>query len=412
VDDHATNRTILEAQLSAWGMQAECVVDGPAALARLRAAQTEGQPYPLAILDYQMPGMDGLELAQAIKADPCLAPIRLVLLSSVSQRGQGSAVQQAGMAAYLTKPVRQSHLYNCLLTVLDAARPTAVLPVRRRPDATPLQLHARVLVVEDNVVNQQVARRLLEKLGCRVDVAANGQEAVTVLARLAYDVVLMDCQMPEMDGFTATAAIREREAATGQHVPIIAMTANVMQGDRERCLAAGMDDYISKPVQVDELVAMLCKRALSSAEAASSPMVTAEPAPAGMPVDSSPALNSAALSALKGLGGDDDSTFLLSIVEQFMQDASVHIATLRVAADTGDAVALERAAHTLQSTSASVGALGMAALCHSLQGLGRTGSVIGAMRDIEQLVGEFERVRQALAQECPQLGNPAITVQP
>jgi CheY-like chemotaxis protein/HPt (histidine-containing phosphotransfer) domain-containing protein len=308
--------------------------------------------------------------------------------------------------------VRQSHLYNCLLSVMGTAtEPTAASPVSRRSDATPLQLHARVLVVEDNVVNQQVAQRLLAKLGCRVDVAANGQEAVTVLARLAYDVVLMDCQMPEMDGFTATAAIREREAATGQHVPIIAMTANAMQGDRERCLAAGMDDYISKPVQADELVATLRKWILSPAAAAvSPPMVTAEPAPAGISEASSPALNPAAFAALKGLGGDDDPTFLLGIIEQFVQDASIHLATIHVAAGTGDAAALERAAHTLKSTSASMGALRMAALCHALQELGRAGSVAEAMGPIEQLVSEFERVRQALAQECPQLGDTAISV--
>jgi signal transduction histidine kinase/DNA-binding response OmpR family regulator len=260
VDDHATNRTILEAQLTAWGMQASCVVDGATALARLRAAHADGQPYDLAILDYQMPGMDGLELAQAIKADPVLAPIRMVLLSSVSQRGQRSAAQQAGIAAALTKPVRQSHLYNCLMTVMGAtAERTVVSPATHRQENAQIPLHVRVLVAEDNVINQTVAVRLLEKLGCRIDVSANGQEAVTMLAQFTYDVVLMDCQMPEMDGFAATAVIRQREASTDRHVPIIAMTANAMQGDREDCLAAGMDDYVSKPVTFETLVAMLRK---------------------------------------------------------------------------------------------------------------------------------------------------------
>jgi CheY-like chemotaxis protein len=260
VDDHATNRAILEAQLTAWGMQASCVVDGANALARLRAAHADGQPYDLAILDYQMPGMDGLELAQAIKADPVFAPVRMVLLSSVSQRGQRSAAQQAGIAATLTKPVRQSHLYNCLMTVMGAAAElTVVSPATHRQEDAQIPLHVRVLVAEDNVINQKVAVRLLEKLGCRIDVAANGQEAVTMLAQFAYDVVLMDCQMPEMDGFAATAAIRQRESSTGRHVPIIAMTANAMQGDREDCLAAGMDDYVSKPVTFETLVAMLRK---------------------------------------------------------------------------------------------------------------------------------------------------------
>jgi CheY-like chemotaxis protein len=248
-------------------MQASCVVDGATALARLRAAQADGQPYDLAILDYQMPGMDGLELAQAIKADPVFAPVRMVLLSSVSQRGQRSAAQQAGIAATLTKPVRQSHLYNCLMTVMGAAAElTVVSPVTHRQEDAQIPLHVRVLVAEDNVINQKVAVRLLEKLGCRIDVAANGQEAVTMLAQFAYDVVLMDCQMPEMDGFAATAAIRQREASTGRHVPIIAMTANAMQGDREDCLAAGMDDYVSKPVSFDSLVAMVRKWAPPQAD--------------------------------------------------------------------------------------------------------------------------------------------------
>jgi signal transduction histidine kinase/DNA-binding response OmpR family regulator len=260
VDDHATNRAILEAQLTAWGLQASCVVDGASALARLRAAYSDGQPYDLAILDYQMPDMDGLQLARAIKADPVLARIRMVLLSSVSQRGQIVAAQQAGIVAALTKPVRQSHLYNCLMTVMGtAAEPTVVSPVTRRQEEVPIQMHVRVLVAEDNVINQKVAVRLLEKLGCRIDVAANGQEAVTMLAQFAYDVVFMDCQMPEMDGFAATAEIRQREASTGRHVPIIAMTANAMQGDREACLAAGMDDYVSKPVSLDSLVTMVRK---------------------------------------------------------------------------------------------------------------------------------------------------------
>jgi CheY-like chemotaxis protein/signal transduction histidine kinase len=265
VDDHAVNRAIFEAQLGAWGMDIDCVADGAAALVRLRAAHAEGRPYALALLDYQMPGMDGFELAETIKADPILAPTRLIMLSSVSQRGHGTAAQRAGVAAVLTKPVRQSHLFNCLLSVMDTAGPSAPpSPVADRPQEPAAPLFARVLVVEDNAVNQKVAVRLLEKLGCRVDVAASGLEAVDLLAKLAYDVIFMDCQMPDMDGYEATAVIRQGEASSGRHVPIIAMTANAMQGDSERCLAAGMDDYVSKPVTFEALATAARKWAPAS----------------------------------------------------------------------------------------------------------------------------------------------------
>jgi CheY-like chemotaxis protein len=280
VDDNATNRAILEAQLGARGLQVDCVPDGAAALARLRAAHAEQRPYALAILDYQMPGMDGLELARRIKGDAAVSPTRLIMLSSVDLRSQRSTAQPDGLAAVLTKPVRQSQLYSCLLSVLGApVRAALRSPAPSVQKEGPPPLHARVLVVEDNVVNQKVAVRLLEKLGCRIDVAGNGREAVTLLATLSYDVVFMDCQMPEMDGFEATAVIRRREDSTGGHVPIVAMTANAMQGDREQCLAAGMDDYVSKPVTLATLAAAVRKWVMP-ATGAPLPVGTGPPPPA------------------------------------------------------------------------------------------------------------------------------------
>jgi two-component system sensor histidine kinase/response regulator len=261
VDDNTTNRLFLEHQLGAWGMQVDCVADGPTALEQLQAAHSHGTPYALAILDLQMPGMNGLELARTIKDDPLLRSLRLVLLSSLCRRGDGTEAQRIGFAAYLTKPIRQAQLYDCLTTVMGspAEAPAVPLVTRHRLAETQAQLRVRVLVAEDNVVNQKVAVRMLEKLGCRVDVVANGREAIEALSRIAYDLVCMDCQMPEMDGFEATAAMRAREVQTGGHLPIIAMTANAMQGDRERCLAAGMDDYVDKPVQSKELASILHK---------------------------------------------------------------------------------------------------------------------------------------------------------
>ena len=282
VDDNATNRLLLEAELSLWGMLVDCVADGPQALERLRLAQEAGCPYALAILDFQMPGMDGLSLAQAIKANPDMASIPLVLLTSVGQRGDGDAALRAGFAAYMNKPIRQSQLYNCLATVIGMARDPmpASLITRHRLAEMHAEFRARVLVAEDNVVNQKVAVRMLEKLGCRVDVVANGQEALKASAQIPYTVVFMDCQMPEMDGYAATAAIRAREAQTRDHLPVIAMTANAMQGDREQCLEAGMDDYVSKPVQLEDLMAILQK--WTSPPASSTPP---EPAAAHPPSD-------------------------------------------------------------------------------------------------------------------------------
>jgi CheY-like chemotaxis protein len=204
--------------------------------------------------------MDGLELARHIKADPALAGVRLIMLTSLGVRGQRDQARAAGIEGYLVKPVRLAQLYDCLTTVMSATGPSPSAPTRpaaeagRRPP--PVAHGPRVLLAEDNVVNQTLALRLLEKLGCRVDVVGNGRDAVAAVARGEYALVFMDCQMPEMDGFEATAAIRQGETGS-RRVPIIALTASAMQGDREACLAAGMDDYLSKPLGQRDMERML-----------------------------------------------------------------------------------------------------------------------------------------------------------
>ena len=255
VDDNATNRLLLGAQLRAWGMQVDCVANGPQALSFLREATREGRPYALAILDYQMPDMDGLTLAHDMQAAPDLTPPPLVLLSASAQRGEAREAQQAHFAAYLTKPVRQTHLYNCIVSLIGQTAGQASQPLltRHQLAETRAQQRLRVLVAEDNIVNQKIAVLLLEKLGCRVDLAANGREAVEACSRMTYDIVFMDCQMPEMDGYEAATAIRAREATSGGYTPIIATTASATQADRARCLEAGMDDYLSKPVTTESL---------------------------------------------------------------------------------------------------------------------------------------------------------------
>lgn len=261
VDDNATNRAILEAQLRVWGMHVDCVADGSRALEHIHRACSTGQPYALGLLDYQLCDMDGMTLGRVIKADHALADMRLVLLTSFGQRGHGQAALQAGFTGYLVKPIRQSQLYDCLTTVMGmpAIATPPMLITRHRVAEIHTQRRTRILLAEDNIVNQKVAVRMLEKLGYRVDVVANGLEALDALTKCPYDLVLMDCQMPEMDGYMATAAIRRHEQHTGRHLPIIAMTASALPGDREDCLTAGMDDYVSKPVQFHELLAVLHK---------------------------------------------------------------------------------------------------------------------------------------------------------
>jgi two-component system, sensor histidine kinase and response regulator len=209
----------------------------------------------------QLPDVDGLQLACAIKADSALAPLHLIMLNSLGQRGQGQGAQHPGISAFLSKPVRQSQLYNTIMAVMS---PSSEPALTTRITCHGLleqqaEVRTRVLLAEDNIVNQQLAVRMLEKLGCRVDAVANGHEVVEALTHLAYDLVFMDCQMPEMDGYDATAVIRAHESRTGAHIPIIAITANAMPGDREHCLQAGMDDYVSKPVKFEALSEMVRK---------------------------------------------------------------------------------------------------------------------------------------------------------
>ncbi len=266
VDDNATNRKILSHQLSSWSMVHAQAELGAQALELLKNAAANGVPYDLAILDFLMPGMDGFALAEAIKSDPEIAPVRLVLLTSAGERGDGARSRDAGIAAYLSKPVRQSQLFDCLISVMSKSaaseESTRLMPstlvTKHALHESKKMSHKLILLAEDNIVNQKVAARQLEKLGYRADVVANGKEAVEALSRIPYDLVFMDCQMPEMDGYEASAEIRRTEGK-GKHTPIVAMTAHALQGDREKCLAAGMDDYVSKPVKVEELLRILEK---------------------------------------------------------------------------------------------------------------------------------------------------------
>ncbi len=248
VDDNATNRRILHQQLRAWGCRPTEVSGGEEALEVLRSG-AHADPFRLVLLDMQMPGLDGEQTARLIKADPDLTRVPLVLLSSIGDLPDVTKRSAAiGSAAALTKPIRQSTLFQ-VLTGVSGPRSEPELSAELRSAAEPKPvLSLRVLLAEDDAVSRKVAIRLLEKLGCRVDPVSNGREAVAAFARSRYDLVLMDVQMPETDGFAATAEIRRVEAGSGRRTPIVAITAHAIEGDRERCLAAGMDDYLPKPV--------------------------------------------------------------------------------------------------------------------------------------------------------------------
>jgi len=259
-DDNATNRRILQETLAAWKTRPTMAEDGPAALAALEAAAREGDPYRLLLLDMMMPGMDGLEVARRARSLPGVPPAPAVILSSAGSAEDRSR-DESLIQAWLTKPVRQSDLLDAIMSLPGPHRPGATADA---PAHAAYQVPGpaaggggRILLAEDNIVNQRLALRLLERNGHVVTVAKTGLEAVELLDAGRYDVVLMDVQMPEMSGFQATAEIRRRERMTGRHVPIIAMTAHAMAGDRDRCLAAGMDDYVSKPIDAPTLFAAI-----------------------------------------------------------------------------------------------------------------------------------------------------------
>ncbi len=270
VDDNATNRRVLVLQTRAWGVIADEAPDARTGLEKLRSARERGNPYEVALLDCHMPEMDGLALARLIREDPQLCDVRLMLLSSVTQRAR-AAEQEKLVDAYLTKPVHEKKLLDCLCAVLGSPASGspetlgAPLPAQARVvtsealSETRFRMRPRILLAEDNLVNQRVAVRMLQKLGCSVDVTPNGRDVLDAVRSHEYQLVLMDCQMPDVDGYEATRRLRAAEKESGRRLPVIALTANAMPGDQERCQASGMDDYLAKPVKLSDLERVLAR---------------------------------------------------------------------------------------------------------------------------------------------------------
>ena len=379
VDDNATNRYIFEEILMNWGMKPRAVENGREALESLERAREAGTPFAVALLDFHMPEMDGLALAERIKQRPDLSDTAVIMLSSASHIGDAANRRNLGIRASLLKPVKQSELLEVIQSVLSAS-PTAASPApQTAPQATrPL----RILLVEDNPVNQVLATHLLRNRRHAVVVAGNGREALAALARERFDLALMDVQMPEMDGFAATAAIREQERAVGGHLPIIAMTAYAMKGDRERCLDAGMDGYVSKPIRPEELFRVIEELAEAPA---------GEDAPKGEE-EREDTLDRETL--LERVGGD--KKLLKDIIAMFLEDCPKRLAKVREAIARRGGEALERAAHALKGGvgNFSVGPAFEAA--QRLEQMGEQENLAGVEEVYAALEREMERLTQAL----------------
>ncbi len=431
VDDNATNRQILSGQTQSWGMLPRAAASGAEALEWLLG----GEVFDLAILDMQMPFMDGLTLATEIRKLPGRKNLPLLMFTSIGNLPDSRLLAELNFAAFLNKPVKQSQLYNVLTGIVGLV-PVKCSSLRVEPEAIDSQLASRhplrILLAEDNAVNQKVALRILERLGYRADIAANGLEVLEAVRRQPYDVVLMDVHMPEMDGLEATRQLCQ-EVVPAARPRIIAMTANAMQGDRDLCLAVGMDDYISKPVRMEALVEALqkcqpltpaevpmpvvepvspqeaepsaeLKVASGEKESASSVSLAPSPAlppPASHPLTPSPShhlppIDAGVIRALQDMVGEDDPELLKLVIDSYLADLPRLLQDIRTAVELSDAQALEFSAHTLKSSSATVGAIPLAELCKQLENRGRTGALAESAMMVERLEAECERVRDAL----------------
>jgi two-component system, sensor histidine kinase and response regulator len=374
VDDHRTNRRILEGILKRWGARTGCAGGGEEALSELIAAARAGEPYRLIVTDMNMPEMDGLALVERIRSDPELSPLTVMMLTSGGHRRDVERCRELGVLFYLYKPVRKRELLAAVLSALgqnQTAIPSSVMPQTERR-AQPRAL--RVLLAEDNRVNQTVATRVLEKMGYTVVVADNGHAALLLLATQPLDLVLMDIQMPEMDGLTATRRIRESERSTPYHLPIVAMTAHAMKGDREICIEAGMDEYVSKPISAQllrEAIAIaLRERDHATTQTSSTPTALNEHAtPAG-------AVTWDRGKTLERLGGDEK--LFHEVIGIFLEEVPQHMASLKQAIGQQNAKAIEELSHKLKGELGYLGIAEVSQMVRELEELGRKSDLAGA----------------------------------
>ncbi|MCP4592822.1 MAG: response regulator [bacterium] len=400
VDDSATNRWVLNAMLESWGLETTSASNGPEALELLKTSTAAGDPLELVILDVQMPKMDGLQVEHCIRNEPECGSPQIVFLSSMGSKGEWLDPQVASRTAYIAKPVKQSVLLDTLMNVFGpedgpgSGKANAVTTPGTQPDRR--RSRGRVLLVEDNPVNSKVASQILLRDHHDVTTADNGRAALEVLQQKSFDLILMDVQMPEMDGFEATERIRVHP--DWQNTPVIAMTAHAMKGDRERCLQAGMDDYISKPVKADELRLMVDKwlattpsRARSTcAPAAQKPAEVKEVGEADAPLDVS--------GALERLGGDRE--LFTETVEVFLENLPEAIRELRSAVAQSDGQRLRMAAHSLKGAASNIGAVATCETAYRLERQGECEALATAETDLATLEAHLERLREFAAKLC------------
>ncbi|MCK4619164.1 MAG: response regulator [Desulfobacterales bacterium] len=398
VDDNATNRLVLAGMLLSWECRHEEVEDAATALDRLRAAAASGDPFRIAILDMVMPEMDGETLGRMIKDDSALRDTVLVMMTSIGARGDAGQFEKAGFAVYLTKPVKRSQLFNCLMTAIgrkpfDQTSPNRI--ITRHTVAEKSKQKTRILLAEDNIINQKVALKVLEKLGYRADVAANGLEALKALEIIHYDIVLMDVQMPKMDGLEATKEIRKREKLIARkkdagfpHIPIIAMTAHAMEGDKEICLKAGMDDYLTKPIKPGKVGETIARWIPDNAAAR-------QDRTEGKPSKEASVFDRTAF--LDRIGGDKN--ICQEIIGIFLQDVPRQIESLENTISKNNPALVDRQAHTLKGASGNVGAVSLQDAAMQLELAGKNNDLSRATEILNTIKKEFEKVKKAMTKE-------------
>jgi two-component system, sensor histidine kinase and response regulator len=385
VDDNRTNRRILEGLVKRWGMNPTSAPDGEKALIELSTAREANDPYGLILTDMHMPKMDGFRLVEHIKERPELSTATIMMLTSGGQRGDAARCGELGIAAYLLKPVRQSELREAIARVLGAKEQGAIPMITRYSMETDAETSKslQILLAEDNQVNQKLATRLLEKRGHHVVIASNGKEALLALEKKCFDLVLMDVQMPEMDGLEATRLLREKEENSGQHQAVVAMTALVMKGDRERCMAAGMDGYLSKPIRQQEL-----DDVLDTYLALDRPNLSLSK------FDDSPKASVCVEELFERIDGDRG--FLSELLVLFLGDYPAQIQSAREAIANNDTADLQRVGHALKGALGNLAAPIASGIAGELESMGRSGNILLARTRLDELEEELKRVIETL----------------